>query len=182
MTGREHTQILAVASAVARHTVLRPLSRGTKYRRGSRESGAPRTRQALAWKTLRYIDIVALLAIVAPLALVDPVAAQEACASQFGQMTAALENGAANLLASFLIIAIVAAVVIKAVPIPGTNRWGNAAVGGVFAAIIVLVALFSVAEFAAAYSPIDLSSSCGGVTGGGGGGAGGAGGGGGGGG
>jgi hypothetical protein len=92
-------------------------------------------------------------------------AAQDFCSTEGGQFAAAAQSGIAGIALAFLVAMLLAAAVLKALPVKGTSKLGNIAIGGFFVAVGAIVLGLAFADFALGFSPIDPSSTCGNILG-----------------
>ncbi|RBI59811.1 hypothetical protein DMJ13_22155 [halophilic archaeon] len=92
-------------------------------------------------------------------------AAQNFCNTQGGQFAGAVQSGIGGLAIAFLVAMLLASVVLKAVPVKGTSKLGNVAIGGFFVGVAMIVLGLAFADFALGFAPVDASSSCGNILG-----------------
>lgn len=97
--------------------------------------------------------------------MIGTAAAQDFCNTQGGQFAAAVQTGIGGLAIAFLVAMLLAAVVLKAVPVKGTSKLANVAIGGFFVGVAMIVIGLAFANFALGFSPVEASSSCGNILG-----------------
>jgi hypothetical protein len=104
---------------------------------------------------------IGLLSLAGVMMMVTPAAAQVDCSSGFLQFIGFLRTLSIQAVGMFFIVLILGGVVLKAVPLSGTDRAGNAVLGGVVVALVFLVLAVTLVDLAdSAAGGIDLSSSC----------------------
>jgi hypothetical protein len=104
---------------------------------------------------------IALLSLVGMMMMVTPAAAQPNCGSGFLQFIGFVRTLSIQAVGMAFIVLILAGVVLKAIPIAGTDRAGNAVLGGVVVALVFLVLAVTLVDLAdSAAGGIELSSSC----------------------
>lgn len=102
----------------------------------------------------------ALLALAGVMVMVEPVAAQASCSGGFLEFISFLKNLSIQAAGMFLIVMILGGMVLKALPIAGTDRAGNAVLGGVVVAVVFVVLAVTLVDIADSVLGFDLNPEC----------------------
>jgi hypothetical protein len=105
---------------------------------------------------------IALMSLAGVMMMVAPAAAQVDCGSGFLAFIGYVRTLSIQAVGMFFIVMILAGVVMKGLPVAGTDRAGNAVLGGVVVALVFLVLAVSLIDLAdtAAGGAIELDSGC----------------------
>lgn len=105
---------------------------------------------------------IALLSLAGAMMMVAPAAAQVDCGSGFLGFISSLRTLSIQAVGMFFIVMILGGVVLKGMPVSGTDRAGNTVLGGVVVSLVFLVLAVSLIDLAdtAAGSAIELDSTC----------------------
>lgn len=101
-----------------------------------------------------------LLALVALVTITAPVAAQVSCESGFLGFLGALRTMSVQALGLTLFALLAAGVILRAIPVQGTSTAGNVIVGGVIAAVVILIIGTAFIDIGGSFTDIDLSPQC----------------------
>lgn len=101
-----------------------------------------------------------MISVAALFVVATPIAAQPSCDSGMLKFLGDIETLTVEGVGILLFIMLITAGGLKALPLKGTDRWGNTAIGGVIVGVTFFVLGPALIDLADSASPVDMNADC----------------------
>lgn len=119
--------------------------------------GCERLGERASESRVGHFGIISLAAL---LLVADPAAAQLSCDSGLLKFFSDIQTLTVQSVGMLLFIMLVSAGGLKALPMRGTDKWGNTAIGGVIVGVTFFVLGPALVDLADSATPVDMSQEC----------------------